>query len=103
MKLWSKETTNTSQQVEQFTVGRDKEFDVLLAMYDVQGSMAHVQMLGEVGLMTKEEADKAIRGLAAIAEEIDAGVFKIEEGIEDVHSQVEFMLTQRIGDAGKKI
>ncbi|OQP47073.1 argininosuccinate lyase [Niastella yeongjuensis] len=103
MKLWSKETTNTSQLVETFTVGRDKEFDILLAKYDVQGSMAHVRMLGEVGLMTKEEADIAIKGLQEIAAEIEQGRFKIEEGIEDVHSQVEFLLTQRIGDAGKKI
>lgn len=103
MKLWSKETTSTSQLVEQFTVGRDKEFDILLAKYDVQGSMAHVRMLGEVGLMTEEEAATAIKGLEEIAAEIEQGKFKIEEGIEDVHSQVEFILTQRIGDAGKKI
>lgn len=103
MKLWSKESTNTSQLVEQFTVGRDKEFDVLLARYDVQGSIAHVQMLGEVGLMSKEEAGKAVKGLQEIAQDIERGRFMIEEGIEDVHSQVEFILTQRIGDAGKKI
>ena len=103
MKLWSKESTSTSQLVETFTVGRDKEFDILLAKYDVQGSIAHVRMLGEVGLMTKEEADIAIKGLEGIAAEIEQGQFKIEEGIEDVHSQVEFLLTQRIGDAGKKI
>jgi argininosuccinate lyase len=103
MKLWSKESTSTSQLVEAFTVGRDKEFDILLAKYDVQGSIAHVRMLGEVGLMTKEEADLAIKGLEGIATEIEQGRFKIEEGIEDVHSQVEFLLTNRIGDAGKKI
>jgi argininosuccinate lyase len=103
MKLWSKESTSTSQLVEAFTVGRDKEFDILLAKYDVQGSMAHVRMLGEVGLMSKEEADIAIKGLEEIAAEIEQGRFKIEEGIEDVHSQVEILLTQRIGDAGKKI
>jgi argininosuccinate lyase len=103
MKLWSKESTSTSQLVEQFTVGRDKEFDILLAKYDVQGSMAHVRMLGEVGLMSKEEADLAIKGLEEIAADIEHGRFTIEEGIEDVHSQVEFILTQRIGEAGKKI
>lgn len=103
MKLWSKESTSTSQLVEQFTVGRDKEFDILLAKYDVQGSMAHVRMLGEVGLMSEEEADTAIKGLEEIAADIEHGRFKIEEGIEDVHSQVEFILTQRIGEAGKKI
>ncbi|WP_205509442.1 argininosuccinate lyase [Longitalea arenae] len=103
MKLWSKESTSTSQLVEQFTVGRDKEFDFLLAKYDVQGSIAHVRMLGEVGLMSKEEADTAVKGLEAIAADIEEGRFRIEEGIEDVHSQVEFILTQRIGEAGKKI
>ena len=103
MKLWSKESTNTSQLVEQFTVGRDKEFDILLAKYDVQGSIAHVRMLGEVELMSKEEADLAVKGLEEIAADIEHGRFTIEEGIEDVHSQVEFTLTQRIGDAGKKI
>ncbi|OQP58599.1 argininosuccinate lyase [Niastella populi] len=103
MKLWSKETTNTSQLVETFTVGRDKEFDILLAQYDVQGSMAHVRMLAEVGLMSKDEADTAIKGLEEIAADIAHGRFTIEEGIEDVHSQVEFTLTRRIGDAGKKI
>ena len=103
MKLWSKESTNTSQLVETFTVGRDKEFDILLAKYDVQGSMAHVRMLGEVGLMSKEDADIAVKGLEAIAADIEHGRFVIEEGMEDVHSQVEFMLTQRIGEAGKMI
>jgi len=103
MKLWSKESTSTSQLVEQFTVGRDKEFDILLAKYDVQGSIAHVRMLGEVGLMSKEEADLAVKGLEEIAADIEHGRFTIEEGIEDVHSQVEFILTQRIGEAGKKI
>jgi argininosuccinate lyase len=103
MKLWSKESTNTSQLVEQFTVGRDKEFDILLAKYDVQGSIAHVRMLGEVGLMSKDEAELAVKALEEIAADIEHGRFTIEEGIEDVHSQVEFTLTQRIGDAGKKI
>ncbi|MES2882126.1 MAG: hypothetical protein V4676_08265, partial [Bacteroidota bacterium] len=70
MKLWQKENTSVSQLVESFTVGRDKEFDILLAKYDVQGSIAHVTMLGEVGLMTKEEATKAVEALQQIAEEI---------------------------------
>jgi len=103
MKLWSKENSSTSALVEQFTVGRDKEFDLLLAKYDVQGSIAHVTMLGEVGLMTKEEADIAIKGLNEILATIELGSFIIEEGIEDVHSQVEYLLTQKIGDTGKKI
>lgn len=103
MKLWQKENTSTSALIEAFTVGRDKEFDLLLAKYDVQGSIAHVTMLGEVGLMTKEEAIQAVDALKKIATEIDSSNFTIEEGIEDVHSQVEFLLTKRIGDIGKKI
>ncbi|TWI83031.1 argininosuccinate lyase [Lacibacter cauensis] len=103
MKLWSKENSSTSALVEQFTVGRDKEFDLLLAKYDVQGSIAHVTMLGEVGLMSKEEAEQAVAGLKEIAATIELGSFIIEEGIEDVHSQVEYLLTQKIGDVGKKI
>ncbi|HEU4903510.1 MAG TPA: argininosuccinate lyase, partial [Flavisolibacter sp.] len=103
MKLWQKENTSTSALIETFTVGRDKEFDLLLAKYDVQGSIAHVTMLGEVGLIPKEEAEKAVQALKEIAAEIEASRFKIEDGVEDVHSQVEFLLTERIGEIGKKI
>ena len=103
MKLWQKENTSVSGLIEKFTVGRDKEFDILLAKYDVQGSIAHVQMLGEVGLMTKEEAATAIEALKQIAEEIQNSKFEIQNDVEDVHSQVELLLTQRIGDIGKKI
>jgi argininosuccinate lyase len=103
MKLWQKESTKVMDIIEKFTVGRDKEFDVLLAPFDVQGSIAHVAMLGEVGLITKEEADKAVHALEKIGMEISAGNFKIEQGVEDIHSQVELLLTQRIGDIGKKI
>jgi argininosuccinate lyase len=103
MKLWQKDTTALSQLTENFTVGRDREFDLLLARHDVQGSIAHVTMLSECGLMTKEEAISAISGLQDIATNIEAGRFVIEDGVEDVHSQVEFLLTQKIGDAGKKI
>lgn len=103
MKLWQKESTSVSELVEKFTVGRDKEFDLLLAKHDVQGSIAHVTMLGEVGLMTKEEAGKAVEALKEIAKEIANSQFTIDENIEDVHSQVEFLLTKRIGDVGKKI
>ena len=103
MKLWQKESTSVSELVEKFTVGRDKDFDILLAKYDVQGSMAHVQMLGEVGLMTKEEAAKAVEALKRIGQEISEGKFTIADDVEDVHSQVELLLTQRIGDTGKKI
>jgi argininosuccinate lyase len=103
MKLWNKNNTHTSALVEQFTVGRDREFDLLLARYDVEGSIAHVTMLGETGLMSPDEATLAVKGLKDILTEISEGNFSIEEGIEDVHSQVEFMLTERIGEAGKKI
>jgi argininosuccinate lyase len=103
MKLWQKENTSVSELIEQFTVGRDKEFDLLLAKYDVQGSIAHVTMLGEVGLMTKKEAKTAIEALKTIEEEIKASSFVIQDDVEDVHSQVEFLLIERIGDIGKKI
>ena len=103
MKLWQKESTSVSQLIEQFTVGRDKEFDLLLAKYDVQGSIAHVKMLSEVGLMTKEEAASAIKGLEEILLDIHDSRFTIDNGVEDIHSQVELMLTIRIGEAGKKI
>src|SRR5215217_4542361 len=103
MKLWQKENTSVSELIEKFTVGRDKEFDLLLAKYDVQGSMAHVEMLGEVGLMTKEESAKAIEALRQIEKDIIESRFILENDVEDVHSQVELLLTQRIGDIGKKI
>ena len=103
MKLWKKDSTNTSSLIEEFTVGRDKEFDILLAKYDVQGSIAHVIMLGEAGLMSGPETQTAVRGLEEILLEIHHGKFVIDEGVEDIHSQVEYLLTKRIGDAGKKI
>jgi argininosuccinate lyase len=102
-KLWSKAGTNTSSLIEEFTVGRDKEFDVLLAEYDVLGSLAHTEMLASAGLMSNEDLVQVQRGLNAILEEIRAGKFVIEPDIEDVHSQVEYLLTSRIGEAGKKI
>lgn len=103
MKLWQKENTTVSQLIESFTVGRDKEFDIMLAKHDVRGSIAHVTMLGAVGLMTEEETTIAVQALEQIAAEIAAGNFRIGEQVEDVHSQVELMLTERIGDIGKKI
>lgn len=103
MKLWSKEKTSTAEQIEQFTVGNDRDFDLLMAGFDVDGSIAHVTMLGEQGLMTNELAEKAIAELKKIREEINAGKFSIDAGAEDIHSQIEWMLTQRIGDAGKMI
>jgi len=102
-KLWSKENTQTSQLIETFTVGRDKEFDLLLAEYDVLGSLAHTEMLESVGLLTKNELTAIHEGLNAILKEIRGGSFSIAPDMEDVHSQVEWLLTQRIGEAGKKI
>ena len=102
-KLWSKENTSTSALIETFTVGRDKEFDVLLAEYDVLGSLAHTEMLASVGLLSKEDLKLVHAGLNDILAEIRAGSFVIEKDIEDVHSQVEYLLTSRIGEAGKKI
>ena len=103
MKLWSKEKTSTAAQIEQFTVGRDREFDLLMASFDVQGSIAHVTMLGEQGLMSAANAAEAVLGLQTILQEIKEGNFSIDDGAEDIHSQIEFMLTNRIGEAGKMI
>ncbi len=103
MKLWQKDTTAVSELIEKFTVGRDKEFDLLLAKHDVLGSIAHVTMLGEAGLMTKDEATSAVKALKQILTEIEGSNFKMENDVEDIHSQVEFLLTKRIGEAGKKI
>ena len=103
MKLWSKDNTETSKQIEHFTVGRDNEFDILLAEHDVTGTVAHVTMLKQAGLMDATEAEQALKGLKDILSEIRKGEFKIEEGVEDIHSQVELLLTKRIGEAGKKI
>jgi argininosuccinate lyase len=102
-KLWSKENTNTSKLIETFTVGKDKEFDVLLAEYDVLGSLAHTEMLESVGLLSAEDRAIIHQELKNILLEIRNGQFAIEKDIEDVHSQIEWMLTSRIGEAGKKI
>lgn len=102
MKLWQKATASKIE-VEQFTVGRDPEFDILLAPYDVLGSMAHAAMLSTIGLLTKEENALLQQGLKEIYLEIEQGKFTIEAGVEDVHSQVELLLTQRYGEVGKKL
>ena len=103
MKLWQKESTNTSELIEQFTVGRDKEFDLLLAPYDVQGSLAHVAMLERVGLLPANEYVLIKKELEAINKDIETGNFTLSADAEDIHSQIEQMLTERLGDAGKKI
>ncbi|WP_114749182.1 argininosuccinate lyase [Pleomorphovibrio marinus] len=102
MKLWQK-NTSSKKEVEKFTIGRDPEFDLLLAPYDVMGSMAHAAMLQKIGLLTKEELSTLKKGLKEIFDEIENGTFSIDQGVEDVHSQVEFLLTQRFGDVGKKL
>ena len=102
MKLWDK-GYEPDKMIETFTVGNDRELDLRLARYDVEGSMAHVRMLESIGLIEKEELPVLLRGLEEIHQEVLDGKFVIEEGIEDVHSQVELLLTQRLGDVGKKI
>jgi len=101
-KLWQK-TTNVNELVESFTVGRDTEFDHQMAAFDVLGSLAHTQMLESIGLMSREDLTLVQQELKAIYKDIEQGNFTIEPGVEDVHSQVEMLLTRRIGDAGKKI
>lgn len=103
MKLWSKNNTSTHEMVETFTVGNDRVFDLLLAEYDVLGSLAHTAMLEKTGLLTPEEKTLVHRELNNLLVDIRAGNFRIDPDMEDVHSQVEYLLTQRIGDAGKKI
>ncbi len=101
-KLWQK-TTDVNKLVENFTVGRDTEFDRQMAAFDVLGSLAHTQMLQSIGLMSADDLALVQRELKAIYKDIENNNFIIEPGVEDVHSQVEMLLTQRIGDAGKKI
>ncbi|MFM7222628.1 MAG: argininosuccinate lyase [Bacteroidota bacterium] len=103
MKLWSKGSANTEKKIEAFTVGRDREFDFLMAECDVQGSIAHVTMLGEVGMMSSDDAQRAIAGLRTILASIQKGTFTMDPESEDIHSQIEGMLTEQIGDAGKMI
>ncbi len=102
MKLWSK-GFEPNELIESYTVGRDRELDMRLARYDVEGSIAHIMMLESIGLLTKEELLTLVRGLKDIHAEILAGKFQIEAGVEDIHSQVEMLLTRRLGDVGKKI
>mgnify|MGYP001065017606 CR=1 FL=1 len=101
-KLWEK-SVQVNKDIERFTVGRDREMDLYLAKHDVLGSMAHITMLESIGLLTKEELDQLLVELKSIYASAEKGEFVIEEGVEDVHSQVELMLTRRLGDVGKKI
>lgn len=101
-KLWEK-NVRVDHEVDVFTVGKDREMDLYLAKYDVLGSMAHITMLESIGLLTKEELTVLLAELRAIYQVAERGEFVIEDGIEDVHSEVELMLTRRLGDIGKKI
>lgn len=102
MKLWDK-GYDIDSWIEQFTVGNDRQLDMQIARFDVEASMAHIRMLETIGLLTSEELQILLSGLQQIADEIERGEFEIEDGVEDVHSQVEQLLTQRLGDVGKKI
>jgi argininosuccinate lyase len=102
MKLWQK-NTESLKEVETFTVGKDRELDMFLAPYDVLGSLAHIKMLNSVKLLGNEELAELQTALKDIYKNIDEGNFSLEEGVEDIHSQVEFLLTKTLGDAGKKI
>ena len=102
MKLWEK-NFEVNKEIERFTVGRDREMDLYLAKYDVLGSMAHITMLESIGLLEHDELPQLLAELKDIYQTAERGEFVIEEGVEDVHSQVEMILTRRLGDMGKKI
>ena len=101
-KLWEK-NIDVNPEIERFTVGRDRELDQMLARYDVLGSLAHCRMLESIGMLTSEELESLKQGLWGVYSSATTGTFTIEPGVEDVHSQVELMLTRKLGDIGKKI
>jgi argininosuccinate lyase len=103
MKIWSKSNTSTTEAVEKFTVGTDKDFDTLLAPYDVLGSIAHVKMLASIGLLNHQEMLALVKELQVIYQKVIQPDFSIPEGVEDIHSYVELLLTKELGDMGKKI
>lgn len=102
MKLWQKDKASLKE-VEIFTVGKDREMDMYLAAFDVQGSLAHIEMLESVGLLTKDELSQLQTELKNIYQQIQKGEFKLQDDVEDIHSQVELLLTKKLGDTGKKI
>ena len=102
MKLWEK-NFEINKEIERFTVGRDREMDLYLAKYDVLGSMAHITMLESIGLLGSDELPQLLDALKDIYALCERGEFRIEDDVEDVHSQVELLLTRRLGDMGKKI
>ena len=101
-KLWEK-SVRVNDEIDRFTVGRDREMDLYLAKHDVLGSMAHITMLESIGLLTAGELQALLAEMKNIYVSAEKGEFVIEDGIEDVHSQVELMLTRKLGDVGKKI
>ena len=101
-KSWEK-NFKPNKWIEEFTVGNDSELDLRLAKYDVQGSIAHIKMLESIGLLTKIELDILLAEFANILQTIEHGEFRIENGVEDIHSQIELILTNKLGDIGKKI
>ena len=102
MKLWDK-GAGPDKKTDQFTVGQDRELDLILAPYDIKASRAHAQMLGKIGLLTSSETEDLIRELDVMYVEAINGGFTIEPEFEDMHSKIEFVLTQKLGDTGKKI
>jgi argininosuccinate lyase len=102
MKLWEKDFL-VQPQIDAFTVGKDREMDLLLAKYDVLGSLAHIQMLESIQLISKNELDVLSASLKNIYQDIEKGLFKMDDDVEDVHSQIELLLTKSLGDIGKKI
>jgi len=102
MKLWKKETP-TNKKIDHFTVGKDREYDLVLAPYDCIASKAHARMLGTIGLLTATETEQLVNALDAIQKTTETASFTIEEEFEDMHSKIEFLLTEKLGDAGKKI
>ena len=103
MKIWQKKGIKVRDHIDQFTVGDDREWDMRLAPYDIIASKAHAQMLGKVGLLTASEADQLTQGLDELLKDVEKGTFTISEAFEDVHSKIEFELTEKYGDVGKKI
>ena len=102
MKLWDK-GSSPDEKTDLFTVGNDRELDLLLVRYDLLASRAHAQMLGKIGLLTRAETNDLVREIDALLAEEAAGRFTIEAGFEDMHSKIEYLLTEKLGDTGKKI
>ena len=102
MKLWQKGAA-AHEKVDHFTVGKDREYDLVLAQYDCQASSAHAKMLAKIGLIRSEEAEQLVAVLTEIQQQAEAGTFTIEKEFEDMHSKIEHVLTERLGDLGKKI